>query len=121
MAVNVDLLIDKGATFRHTFKWFTESAGVKSAVSLAGYTARMKIRLKKGDPDPPLEDLTTGNGRIILEPASETGRIDLLIARVDTTAYTWSSGVYDLELIAPSTEVTRLVQGRVAANDEVTT
>ena len=47
MAVKVDLLIDKGATFEHSFKWFTVSAGVKTSVSLAGYTARMKIRVKK--------------------------------------------------------------------------
>jgi len=121
MAVKVDLLIDKGATFEHSFKWFTVSAGVKTAVSLAGYTARMKIRVKKGDPDPPLAELTTGNGGITLEPAAETGRIDLLIDAAVTDAYTWSTGVYDLELIAPDSKVRRLVQGRVAANDSVTT
>jgi len=121
MAAKVDLQIDKGATFRHTFRWYTQSGGVKTPVNLAGYSARMKIRLKVGDADPPLAELTTANGGITLEAGGITGKIDLLIASADTTAFDWSVGIYDLEMVAPSTEVTRLVQGRVAASEEVTT
>ena len=119
MAVNVDLGIDKGATFQHTFKWFTESAGVKTPVDLSGYVGRMTIRDQKGGIL--LASLTTGNGGIILEAGGEKGRIDLFIADSVTDAYTWSTGVYDLELDAPSGNVRRLVQGRVAASDSVTT
>ena len=123
-AAKLDLLIDKGATFRRTFFWKTRSGtGVISDVDLSGFTARMKIRLKRSDPDPPLAELTTANGGIVLESGGETGRIDLFISDTTTAAYTWSAAVYDLELIdaGGAGDVTRLLQGRVAANDEVTT
>ncbi|MCP4878339.1 MAG: hypothetical protein GY896_23035 [Gammaproteobacteria bacterium] len=124
MAAKLDLLIDKGATFRHTLKWRTrDSLGVISDVDLSGFTGRMKIRNTRTDADPPLAELTTANFGIVLEAGGETGRIDLFIADTDTEAYTWETGVYDLELIdaGGSGDVKRLVQGRVAVDQEVTT
>lgn len=120
-AVKVDLKIDKGATFRHSFRWYSQSAGVKTPVDLSGFTARMKIKDKVGGTQ--LDELTTGNGGITLEAGGVTGKIDLYIQDADTAAYTWSTGVYDLELIAGSgtpPDVTRLVYGRIAASEEVT-
>jgi hypothetical protein len=124
MAAKLDLTIDKGATFRHTFRWYSRSGGVNTPVNLSGFSARMKIREKVGDADPPLAELTTGNGGIVLEAGGVTGKIDLYIPDAVTAAYTWNTGVYDLELIdgvGSPPDVTRLVGGRVAATDEVTT
>lgn len=124
MAAKLDLTIDKGSTFRHKLKWQTrDSLGVITDVDLTGFTAAMKIRLKRTDPDPALIELTTANGGIVLEAGGETGRIDLYISHTTTAAIDWSTGVYDLELTdaGGTGDVKRLVQGRVAVDQEVTT
>jgi len=117
-AVEKDLLIEQGATFRHTF--FRRDAD-KVAISLAGYEARMQIR-ESIDSDTVLEEFTTANGRITIEAGSETGRIDLYVGATDTEAMVWVSGVYDLELVetADPENVIRIVKGGFTVDPEVT-
>jgi len=89
---------------------------------LTGYTARMQIR-----PNQPsetiYEDLTTSDIRlpttgIVVDNA--TKRIDVLLDSLVTAAYTWLSGVYMLEMIAPTGEVYTIAQGSVKVIQEVT-
>lgn len=114
-AFKVKLNIEQGATFRKRFTWKTGSPAV--AVNLTGYTARMQIR-ETIDSATVLASLTTENGGIALGGAA--GTIDLYISAVDTAAYTWVTGVYDIELIAPSGDVIRRVAGSVSVSPEVT-
>lgn len=83
---------------------------------LTGYTARMQIR-PDIDSDTVLLELTTSNGITIDGPA---GQITLHLTDVETTALDWREGVYDLELIAPSGDVQRLLKGPVEVDPEVT-
>lgn len=108
------LTIIQGATFRKRLIWSDES---KTPIDLTGCTARMQVRPEIESPTV-LLPLTTENGGISLTPAD--GIIDLYISAEDTAAITWESGVYDLEIVHPSTEVTRLVQGSVSVSPEVT-
>lgn len=85
---------------------------------LTGYTARMHIRKAVSSPDPPLFSLTTENGRIQLTPAE--GRIVLLVSATDTALLSFSTAVYDLELVSGGGVVTRLLQGSVSLSREVT-
>lgn len=118
MAAKLDLRIDKGSTFRHTLTWNTRSAGVITPVDLTGFTARMQIRNKR---DGTLLHTLLSSG-VGITLGGVLGTIVLFISDTDTAAFTWSTGVYDLELIdtGGTGDVTRLVQGRIAADEEVT-
>lgn len=116
MAVSkLKLEILQGATFRKRLTWKTGSPA--APVDLTGFSARMQVRGEITD-TAILIELTTVNGGITLGGAA--GTIDLYISDTDTTAMTWESGVYDLELVAPSNDVTRLVGGTVVVSPEVT-
>lgn len=85
-------------------------------MDLTGFTALMHIRQSISSVTP-LLILSTSNGRIIFNPVLFT--ITLMITAADTAALTFTSGVFDLELMS-GTEVTRLVEGNVIVTDEVT-
>lgn len=86
-------------------------------INLTGYTARMQIR-SSVESETVLVNLTTENGGITL--GGTGGTVQLLITAVATAAITWTSGVYDLELVSGSGIVTRLVSGRINVTQEVT-
>lgn len=88
-------------------------------VSLAGFSARMTIKNRIGGTV--LATLTSGapDNRIALDDTNHT--ITLTISAVDTAAFTFTSGVYDLELVSPTGTVTRLYQGSIKISREVTT
>ena len=86
-------------------------------VDLTGYTARMSIKDKIGGAV--LHSLTTENGGIVIDPAAKT--IFLSIPAATTEDFTWSRGVYDLEMVSSAGKVTRIISGRIALSREVTT
>lgn len=116
----VSLEIDQGADWWHEWKWSLEDDnGVQTPVNLTGYTARMEIRPK------------AASGTLLARAHSTlstdgTITVDALgVVRVEFTAavsseWRWTSGVYDLELVSPGDEVTRLVEGSVTVRPEVT-
>ncbi len=89
---------------------------------LTGYTARMQVR-KYVDSATTIASLTTENlstFRIILGNADPVdGTINLFIRAEDTRNIT-SSGVYDIEIISPTNEVDRILQGDFILSPEVT-
>lgn len=114
VAANTDLTIEQGATFTHQFVW-NDSNGVP--IDITGYTARMQIRQTVGSVGFEVE-LTTENGGITLGGA--LGTVDLLISATATAALDFLAAVYDLELVSPTSIVTRLVKGSVVLDKEVT-
>jgi len=117
-AAKINLTIEKGAKYYKTFIWRDST---KTAISLAGLSARMHIREQIGDVGFVLE-LTTTNSRILLEDGAETGRIDLIIGATDTDALSIETGVYDLELYnaGDPDDVNRLIEGVVSIIGGVT-
>lgn len=107
--------IYQGATFRKRLVW--KAGTPKVPVDLTGCTARMQVRAEVESPDFLLE-LTTANGGITLGGAA--GTVDLYVSDETTSAITWTSGVFDIEIEHPSGEVTRLAQGSVGVSPEVT-
>ncbi len=89
---------------------------------LTGYTARMQVR-KYMESATTITELTTQNlatNRITLgNPDPEDGTITLFIRAEDTRAITMS-GVYDIEIISPTNEVDRILQGDFILSQEVT-
>jgi len=113
-AGKLNLVIEQGTTFNPVLT-YSDSAG--TAIDLTGYTARMQIRLKRTSATF-LHELTTENGGITLGGAA--GTIALLISATDTAAFTFTTAIYDLELITAGGIVTRLLQGSVTLSTEAT-
>jgi hypothetical protein len=84
--------------------------------SLTGFTGRMTIKDRIGGTA--LATLLNGVG-VVVDSSAKT--ITITIDAVTTAAYTWTSGVYDLELVSAGGVVTALLSGNVTVTDEVTT
>jgi len=115
-SVQINIEIEKGSTFRHTFVW-TYAVDPQDPIDLTGSTARMQIR-ENQESDEILHELTTENGGITL--GGVTGEIYLFVSDTDSTAWEWNSGVYGLEIQFPNTDVRRLCRGTIKAFDETT-
>lgn len=113
---NLDLTIYKGSTFVKSIQWKTGDPAV--AVNLSGCTARMQVRKSPCDLSV-LESLTTENGKIVItEPLN--GKLEIRISASTSSAYTFLSAVYDLELVFTDGSVTRIIEGNFIAMPEVT-
>lgn len=108
--------IEQGTTLEKKIVWKDNSA-TPQPINLTGYSARMMVRSAISDVSP-LITLTTENGGITL--GGVTGEITLNQTDVQTAAYNWVTGVYDLELISGTGKVTRLLKGVITVDPEVT-
>jgi hypothetical protein len=86
---------------------------------LTGFTARMAIKDKVGGTQLLRLDTSTTPIRITIDTANSV--ITLSIAAADTLAITWTTGVYDLELVSAAGVVTTLLSGTVTITPAVTT
>ena len=114
MAGTYDTTVDQGSTWKMA-TFVTDESG--AAINLTGYSARMFVKREKTDVVPLLQ-LTNANGKIVITELS--GRLDFMLLDADTDSL--SSGVhfYDIELVSPSGEVTRIVEGVFYINQGVT-
>ena len=86
--------------------------------TLTGYTARMYVRTSEEATGDALIELTTENGGITLNNTTKT--ITLLVTAAATAALDFLSGVYDLEMIASTGEVSGILKGSITVEGEVT-
>ena len=105
----------QGATFSKRLRWTVKATGVP--IDLTGCAARMQVR-PEVESSTVLLELTTANGGITL--GGVAGTIELFVSDDASTLFTWSAGVWDLEIEFPSGDVTRLAQGTVSVSPEVT-
>jgi hypothetical protein len=105
-----DILCEQGATFRKTFTWLDEN---EQPVDLTGCSARMQVRPSHKGTTTWL-DLTG----IAMDPA--LGQLLVVLTATVTAALPVSRGVYDLEVVHPTGDVTRLLQGTFTVSPEVT-
>lgn len=110
-----DFTIYQGASFDRTFTWQTGDPATN--VNLTSYTGRMQVRSNTSAPTAVLE-VTTSNGRMTL--GGSAGTITITVTATDTEALTPGQYVYDMELVSPGGEVTRLLEGRATISAEVT-
>lgn len=114
--------IEQGTTVDKQITWKDPNG---NPINLTGFTARMQIRSSVSSPTI-LHEFTTENGGITLGGA--TGVIHILASATVTAGWSWpanpsqvlASGVYDLELVSPTGVVTRLIEGTVTLDPEVT-
>lgn len=86
-------------------------------VDVSAYTARMQIRSTLTSVDV-LDELNTENGKISIDTVNKT--ITLNLSATVTAAYTWTSGVYSLEMISPTGVVDTIAVGSVTLVKEIT-
>ena len=120
MADTYDITIDQGATYALNVA-YKDSSG--TAIPLTGYSARMMVRTVV-NASTTLLSLTSsagGTGNTTgLSITAATGLIDIVISSTDTAGLPRGNAVYDLEIVAPSGVVTRLLEGAVLVDPEVT-
>jgi len=114
LAVTYGFTADQGATFERVLTW-TNPDG--TAIDLAGYTARMKIR-RRTTAQEVVETLTTESGNITL--GGSDGTITITMSDSETALLPAEKLQYDLELVSSLGEVTRLIMGYFVVRSEMT-
>jgi hypothetical protein len=118
MAASYTLTIEQGATLRRSFIYKTGTTEANATpFDLTNYTARSQVRPTYASTTLWAE-WTTSNGGLTLFGA--TGRIDLFSSATLTTNMPAASGVWDLELVSPTGEVIRMLEGPAVITPEVT-
>lgn len=116
MAAGVyDIICEQGATFRKTFTWLDEN---EQPIDLTGCSARMQVRSSHKATTTWVSLTTATNGGLTITPL--TGTIAVVISATVTATLPVNKGVYDLEVVHPSGDVTRLMQGAFTVSPEVT-
>lgn len=120
VAGTLNITIEQGATF--TMPVQISSGGLVSEggtpVNLTGCQVRMHIRKRITD-TVPLVNLSTLTSGITITNAAQ-GQFTVTLTDEATAAYTWTSGVYDVEVETAGGQVTRYLQGKVKVTKEVT-
>lgn len=106
-----NFVIPQGADFALECLWTIDAI----PVDLTGYSARCQGRSSVFDTTPIWSKTEADD--IALTPS---GDITISWNAAETAAYAFSQAVYDLELVSPSGVVTRLLQGTISLNLEVT-
>lgn len=101
-AARHDFTIEQGATWRRVIEYQNPDG---TPYPLAGWTARMQIRERVGAADPLATLTPTVDGA--------AGTITIVLSAAATADLPSGTARYDLELVAPSGDVTRLLQGSV--------
>lgn len=115
-ALQDNLTIPQGTRWSRVWT-ATDSTG--APITLAGWTGRAQVRVNELDPTVLFEWATSptgGQGAIVL--AGATAAIQL--TGLESPAWSWRRGVYDLYLFDPSGGPTKLVKGRVTVSPSVT-
>jgi len=113
------LLIEQGATLNLSLS-YKDSKG--ALINLTGYSGKMQIKSDYADNNPTTyltlsSSLQPDGTGIIMGGVS--GTIGIFISATTSSALTFSSASYDLEITTGSL-VTRLIQGPVFVSKEVT-
>ena len=96
-------------------------------INLTGYSGKMQIRSNYADNSPvtyiTLSSSRAADGTGLNFDGAVTGSIGIFIAACSSSAFTFSSARYDLEISSGSTDcpiVTRILEGQVNLSKETT-
>lgn len=108
-----DIYIEQGTDKTIPFRWLR--GGVP--VSIAGLEIRCQIR-PQAKSATLIDDLSTDNGRITIDGATNTFYMNFPHAVTDL--YSFQVAAYDVEIVEAGGIVTRLVEGKVTNSFQVT-
>lgn len=114
--VEANLVVPKGATFRH--KWTLTDPGTGDPLDLtqSGYSALGQVRAWYGSATV-YHEWSSDEVNLVLRA---NGELEIVVTGIESTIWTWWYGVYDIELTDPSEEVTRVASGSISVSPEVT-
>ena len=119
IAGTYNIYCEQGATFTRVLTVLVPDEvdpEITTPYDLSNHTARMQVR-RTIDSSTRMVELTTQNGGLTIDDG--VGSITIEMSN-DVTASLTSSGVYDLEIIDDSGNVSRVVQGTFTLSPEVT-
>ena len=108
-----NMKVYQGSTFSLAPQWKIDG----NYVNVTGYTANMVVR-NSPTSSTSIITLSSSNGRITV--GTTNGKFTLSITAADTTALAAGQYVYDLEVTAPDSTVTRLLEGGFTVYEGVT-
>jgi len=111
----VDLCIMQGSEYVHTFQY--READETTVIPLTGYTARCQIRAGIDDTDT-IFDGTSGTGELSINGA--LGEVTLTVSGAASSLWDDYEGVFDVEVIDGVGIPTRIAQGSMFLDREVT-
>jgi hypothetical protein len=118
MAAQYTLTIEQGATLRRSFVYKTgPSVAEATPVDLTNYTARSQVRPTFSS-STLWAEWTTEDGGLTLHGA--TGKIDMYSSAELTENMPAATGVWDIELVSPTGDVIRMLEGPAVITPEVT-
>jgi hypothetical protein len=106
----------QGASFDYNLVWNTTQGTATTPVDLTSWSARMQVRTSY-DANETVLSLTSGTGITL---GGTAGSILIEATPVQTAAISSGQYVYDLEMVSPASAVTRLVEGTLICDPEVT-
>lgn len=110
-ALEFDFEIEQGSD--QAWQWPVQNGGVD--VDLTEYTLRGQVRKNDKDATVLYEWSTTlGNA------TCDAGSFTIFAPAADSSTWVWRKGVYDIELTAPGGSITRVLEGTVEVDPEVT-
>jgi hypothetical protein len=112
----LNLTMYQGASFDYQLTWNTTEGTVTSPVDLTNWSARMQVRSTYQSSTAVLS-FTSGSGITL---GGTTGSILIEATPAQTAGVAEGQYVYDLELVSPGSAVTRLVEGSLFCDPEVT-
>lgn len=106
MATKANIVLDQGTTFSSTIELLDQN---DEALDVSAYTARGQMRKHYSSTNSVSFSTSLSNGSLVISlTANQT-------ANIISGRY-----VYDLELINPSSQVTRILEGIITVTPEVT-
>lgn len=112
-AARHDFVVEQGTTWRRTVEYKNADG---TPFVLTNWTARMQVRARHTSAGTPLLDLTIANGGVVIAGNVLT----LTITAAQSALLPVGRAVYDLEIVSPAGEVTRLIEGSIIVDGEVT-
>lgn len=112
----LNLTMYQGASFDYQLTWNTTEGTVTSPVNLTNWTARMQVR-STYESSTAVLSFVSGTGITL---GGTAGSILIEATPAQTAGVASGQYVYDLELVSPGSAVTRLVEGSVFVDPEVT-
>jgi|APGre2960657373_1045057.scaffolds.fasta_scaffold141879_1 hypothetical protein len=109
MAPVKHLVIDQGTTFSFSIT-VTDIQG--NPINLTGYTLTSQLRKSYNS--------NTYTAFVVTAPTPLTGEMTLSLTATTTSSLKYGRYVYDVEIRSASNEVTRVLEGIITVNPEVT-
>lgn len=89
--------------------------GAGAPINPAGCTARCQVR-SRADSGAVLYEWSTALGSVTIT----TGQVDLTVSATVTAAWTWSNGVFDVELTDGAGHTARIAEDHIQVSPNVT-